>query len=241
MIRRRRAVITGGASGIGRATAARFTADGYEVMILDVDAAAIARTVAENVAAHGHAVDVSSPEAVADAFRSVDHRMDGIDVLIANAGISVRGPALAITPERWQRVLRVNLDGVFYATREAAQRMVRAGCGTILVTASTNGICGHPLYADYNASKAALISLVRTLALELAPTVRVNAVSPGYVLTPMQRTEYTDSMLADVNASLPLGRHAAPEEVADLFAFLASDRARYITGQNLVIDGGETA
>ena len=237
----RRAVITGGASGIGRATAARFTAEGYEVMIFDVNADAVKQAVSEKVAAHGCVVDVASHEAVGAAFREVDHKMDGVDVVVANAGISVRGGALDITPERWQRVLRVNLDGVFYTAREAARRMLRAGSGTILVTASTNGLSGHPLYADYNASKAAVISLVQTLALELAPTIRVNAVSPGYVLTPMQRAEYTDAMLAEVDASLPLGRHAAPEEVADLFAFLASDRARYITGQNIVIDGGETA
>jgi meso-butanediol dehydrogenase / (S,S)-butanediol dehydrogenase / diacetyl reductase len=109
------------------------------------------------------------------------------------------------------------------------------------MTASTNGITGHPYYADYNASKAGVILLARTMALELAPKVRVNAVCPGYVLTPMQRAEYSDEMLARVNASIPLQRHADPSEIAGLFAFLASDEGAYFTGAVLNMDGGEIA
>jgi NAD(P)-dependent dehydrogenase (short-subunit alcohol dehydrogenase family) len=109
------------------------------------------------------------------------------------------------------------------------------------VTTSTNALVGHPLYADYNASKAGLLALVRTMALELAPHVRVNAVAPGYVLTPMQRGEYTAEMLSAVDRRLPLGRHAEPVEIAALFAFLASADAAYITGTVIPIDGGETA
>jgi NAD(P)-dependent dehydrogenase (short-subunit alcohol dehydrogenase family) len=106
---------------------------------------------------------------------------------------------------------------------------------------STNGFIGHPYYADYNAAKAGVIELTRTMALELAPTVRVNAVCPGYVLTPMQETEYTPEMMQAVNNKIPLKRHAKPSEIAALFAFLASEEAPYITGQAIVIDGGETA
>jgi NAD(P)-dependent dehydrogenase (short-subunit alcohol dehydrogenase family) len=109
------------------------------------------------------------------------------------------------------------------------------------MTASTNGLTGHPNYADYNASKAGVILLARTMALELAPTIRVNAVCPGYVLTPMQRAEYSDEMLAAVDASIPLGRHARPEELAGLFAFLASDEGAYFTGAVISMDGGEIA
>ena len=118
--------------------------------------------------------------------------------------------------------------------------MTAADGGTILMTASTNGLTGHPFYADYNASKAGVILLARTMARELAP-VRVNAVCPGYVLTPMQRAEYSDEMLADVNAGIPLGRHASPDEIAALFAFLASDDGAYFTGAVISVDGGETA
>jgi NAD(P)-dependent dehydrogenase (short-subunit alcohol dehydrogenase family) len=111
----------------------------------------------------------------------------------------------------------------------------------ILNTASTNGYVGHPYYADYNASKAGVIELTRTLALEWAPAVRVNAVCPGYVLTPMQEAEYTPEMLAQVDAKIPLKRHAHPEEIAAIYAFLASDDASYVTGAVITVDGGETA
>jgi len=164
-----------------------------------------------------------------------------VDVLIANAGISIRKPFLEIDGADWQRVLDVNLTGVFHCAQQAARRMVVGDGGVILMTASTNGLTGHPFYADYNASKAGVILLARTMALELAPSVRVNAVCPGYVLTPMQKSEYTDEMLAEVNAGIPLGRHATPEEIASLFAFLASDDGAYFTGAVISVDGGETA
>jgi NAD(P)-dependent dehydrogenase (short-subunit alcohol dehydrogenase family) len=152
----------------------------------------------------------------------------------------VRQPFLEISEADWRRVLDVNLTGVFNCAQEAARRMSAAG-GVILMTASTNGLTGHRLYADYNASKAGVILLARTMALELAPAVRVNAVCPGYVLTPMQKAEYTAEMLAEVDAEIPLGRHARPEEIAALFAFLASDESAYVTGATIAIDGGETA
>jgi NAD(P)-dependent dehydrogenase (short-subunit alcohol dehydrogenase family) len=137
--------------------------------------------------------------------------------------------------------MAVDLTGVFYVAQTAARHMVEKGSGVILQTASTNGLIGHRLYADYNAAKAGVIELTRSMALELAPAVRVNAVAPGYVLTPMQRAEYTDAMLQEVNRKIPLGRHATPEEIAGLFAYLASDDGAYLTGQVYVIDGGETA
>ncbi len=161
--------------------------------------------------------------------------------MLKHAGSRSRHAFLDITPEGWDRVVGVDLTGVFYMAQTAARHMMAQGSGVILMTASTNGLVGHRLYADYNACKAGVIELSRSMALELAPKVRVNAVAPGYVLTPMQRAEYTDAMLDEVNRKLPLGRHATPEEIAGLFAFLASDDAAYLTGQVVVIDGGETA
>ena len=226
----KRVVVTGGTSGIGEATCRRFREEGARVLSLALDDGE------DNVVC-----DVADAAQVEAAFARADELLGGVDVLVANAGISIRKPFLEIREEDWRRVLDVNLTGVFLCAQQAARRMVEAGGGTILMTASTNGLAGHPFYADYNASKAGVILLARTLARELAPSVRVNAVCPGYVLTPMQRAEYTDEMLAAVDEGIPLRRHAQPEEVAALFAFLASDDAAYLTGAVVNVDGGETA
>jgi NAD(P)-dependent dehydrogenase (short-subunit alcohol dehydrogenase family) len=153
----------------------------------------------------------------------------------------VRSPFVDIGYDQWTKVLQVNLDGMFLCARAAIKRMKKQGAGVILFTASTNGTAGYPYYTDYNASKAGVISLAKTIALECAPWLRINAICPGYVLTPMQKAEYTPEMLDAVNARIPLGRHAEPEEIAALFAFLASSEASYITGTIITIDGGETA
>jgi len=227
----KRVVVTGGTSGIGEATVRRFREEGAHV-------AALADRDVEDP---GLCCDVADAAQVVRAFERVDELLGGVDVLVANAGISIRKPFLEIEEADWQRVLDVNLTGVFHCAQQAARRMVAGDGGVILMTASTNGLTGHPFYADYNASKAGVILLARTMARELAPKVRVNAVCPGYVLTPMQRVEYSDEMLGKVNAGIPLGRHAAPEEIAALFAFLASDDGAYFTGAVLSVDGGETA
>ncbi|HUI41257.1 MAG TPA: SDR family oxidoreductase [Terriglobia bacterium] len=241
-LRGKRVLITGGASGIGAATAARFLEEGARVAVLDRDAEGRRRIVEELPTLAGAvAADVSRLDEVQSAFTEAVRLLGGVDVLINNAGISIRHNFLDITPGEWDRVLAVNLTGVFYVAQMAARHMMGAGEGAILNTASTNGIVGYPYYADYNATKAGVIELTRSMALELAPKVRVNAVAPGYVLTPMQRAEYTDEMLEEVNRKIPLGRHASPAEVAALFAFLASDDARFITGHVYTIDGAETA
>ena len=238
----KKVLITGGASGIGAATAARFLEEGARVCVLDRDVAARERIVRELPALAGAiAGDVARLADVQAAFGEAVKRMGGVDVLINNAGISIRHKFLEITPEEWDRVMAVNLTGVFYVAQTAARHMMERGSGVILQTASTNGMAGHPFYADYNATKAGVIELTKTMALELAPHVRVNAIAPGYVLTPMQRAEYTDEMLDAVNQKIPLRRHAKPEEIAGLFAYLASDDAEYVTGQVFAMDGGETA
>lgn len=238
----KRVLVTGGASGIGAATARRFLEEGAAVVVLDRDAEGRRKVQAELADLAGTVdADVSNLAQVKAAVDDARKIMGGVDVLINNAGISIRHNFLDITPEEWDKVMAVNLTGVFYMAQTAAKHMWEHGSGVILQTASTNGIVGQPCYADYNATKAGVIELTKTMALELAPKVRVCAVAPGYVLTPMQRAEYTDEMLEEVNRKVPLRRHAKPEEIAALFAYLASDDAAYATGQVFTLDGGETA
>jgi len=241
-LKSKRVLITGGASGIGAATAARFLEEGSAVCVLDRDAKAREQIrkalpdLSETLEA-----DVSNRKQAQAAFDDAVRIMGGVDVLINNAGISIRHRFLEITPEEWDRVIAVNLTGVFNMAQIAARHMWDRGEGVIQQTASTNGLVGQPYYADYNATKAGVIELTKSMALELAPRVRVCAVAPGYVMTPMQRAEYTDEMFEELNRKIPLGRHAKPEEIAALFAFLASDDAAYITGHVYTIDGAETA
>jgi NAD(P)-dependent dehydrogenase (short-subunit alcohol dehydrogenase family) len=234
-------LVTGGASGIGQATAKRFLEEGCAVCVLDRSAGARARVNQElpDLTAVINA-DVSRLEEVQTAFTEAIDCMGSVDVLINNAGISIRHGFLEITPEEWDQVLDVNLKGVFYMAQTAARHMMDKGSGVILNTASTAGSTGYPHYADYSASKGGVIALTYAMALELAPVIRVNAISPGYVLTPMQRAEYSDAMLDAVNRKIPLGRHAKPEEIAALFAYLASEDAAFATGQVYVMDGAET-
>jgi len=239
-LKEKRVLITGGASGIGAATAARFLEEGSAVCVLDRDPIARQRIMRELPKLAGALdADVCNLTQVEKAFSDAVRLMGGVDVLINNAGISIRHKFLDITPEEWAKVLAVNLTGVFYVAQTAARHMMANGGGVILQTASTNGLVGQPFYADYNATKAGVIELTKSMALELAPKIRVCAVAPGYVMTPMQRAEYTDEMFAELNAKLPLRRHAQPEEIAALFAFLASDDAAYITGHVYTIDGAE--
>jgi meso-butanediol dehydrogenase/(S,S)-butanediol dehydrogenase/diacetyl reductase len=234
-------VVTGGASGIGQATAERFLEEGCAVCVVDRSADARARVATElpGLSAVIDA-DVADMKQVQAAFQEAIVCMGSVDVLINNAGISIRHDFLHITPENWDKVLGVNLTGVFNMAQTAARHMMNKGSGVIINAASTAGNNGYPHYADYSASKGGVIALTQAMALELAPVVRVNAVSPGYTLTPMQRAEYSDEMLDAVNRKIPMGRHAKPEEMASLYAYLASEDAAFATGHEYVMDGAET-
>ena len=235
------AVVTGGTRGIGAAISKALAEAGY----------AVAATYSGNdeAAARFHAEtgvsvykwDVGDYDACVAGLAKVAADLGPVDVVINNAGVSFRHLALEITSVEWQQVLQTNLTGVFNVAQVAGRRMLEAGGGVIINVASTNALVGHPHYAGYNATKAAVLALTRTLALEWAPSVRVNAVCPGYVMTPMQEAEYSPEMIAAVNAMIPLGRHARPDELAALLAFLACDEAAYMTGSTIVMDGGETA
>lgn len=229
-------LVSGGSSGIGLATARRFAQDGDTVLNADTRPPPSAEPGLAWIE-----LDVTDWSAVDQAVTEAVARYGRVDVAVANAGISIRHSVLETTQEEFRRVLEVNLSGVFALWRACARHMLERRSGVLLATASTNGTAGYPHYADYNASKAGVLALCRSFALELSPHVRTHAVSPGYVMTPMQRAEYSDEMLAEVNSRIPMGRHATPEEIANLFHFLASDDARYLTGQQLIADGGELA
>jgi NAD(P)-dependent dehydrogenase (short-subunit alcohol dehydrogenase family) len=233
----RTVVVSGASSGIGRATAERFRRAGDRVFNLDIRAPEPG--TAQDIT--WYEADVADWSVVEGALARIHHARGRIDVAIANAGISIRHGVLELTESDARRVCEVNLLGVLGMWRCAGRYMMAQGDGVLLATASVNGQRGYPFYADYNATKAGIVALCRTFALELSPTVRVACVSPGAVLTPMQLAEYTDAMLAEVNARIPAGRHAAPEEIGEAFFYLASPEARFLTGQELVIDGGETA
>jgi len=170
----KRVVITGAASGIGLATAQRFIDEKSKVVIFDWDKNALEKTLQENPRLSGGVfMDVSNPEDVRNAFIQSDELLGGIDILISNAGISIRKRFLDIKYEQWSKVMRINLDSMFLCCQEAIRRMKKQNKGVILLTGSTNGLYGHPLYTDYNSSKAGVIILAKTLALEFAPWLRV--------------------------------------------------------------------
>jgi NAD(P)-dependent dehydrogenase (short-subunit alcohol dehydrogenase family) len=241
-LQNKRVIITGGSTGIGAAVARRFLAEGAKVAVWcrnPDNAKAIAAELPDLTVVA--AVDVADAEGVDRAFAQSLERLGGLDVLICNAGISIRHGFVDIPREEFDRVLRVNVHGVFYVSPLAARHMLaQDNGGAILMTASTSGVTAYRYYADYNASKGALIAMMRTMAIELAPKVRVNAVNPGYTMTPMQEAEYSPEMLAQVNGIIPMKRHARPEEIAALYVYLASDEAGYATGAVFTLDGAES-
>ena len=242
------ALVSGGSRGIGLSAAARFLEEGCRVFIAGLDHEEVERAVKgldpDGTRAAGTGVDVANEDDVDGFVAAADAFLGGIDVLANNAGIAWREPFVEIPAERWDRVVDVNLRGQFLVAQRVARSMIARGRGGSIVNmASTNAFEGEPGYAHYNASKGAIAMLTRTMAAELgAHGIRVNALCPGKIATPLQEEAedpaYTERFLRE---RVPLGRSGTPEEVAAAYAFLASDEASFITGELLVVDGGQLA
>jgi NAD(P)-dependent dehydrogenase (short-subunit alcohol dehydrogenase family) len=247
----KRVLVSGGSSGIGKATAQRFLEEGARVFLCGLDPdevdAAVAGLGAFGTVA-GIPADVSRDDDVTRLVASACEALGGIDVLINNAGIAWREPFLRITASHWDRMMAVNLRGMFLVAQAVARVLVDQGGGGVIVNmSSTNGLGGEADYAHYNATKGGVLLLTKTMAVELGPHgIRVNALCPGYIETPLNAAISADlggKEFADAYAtgSIPLGRPGRSSEVAAVYAFLASDDASFITGAEIVIDGGQLA
>jgi len=238
-------LISGGSSGIGLATARRFGEEGARVFVGGVDAAEVGAAVAElgnDVA--GVAGDVSREDEAGALIEAAASALGRIDVLINNAGIARTSPFLDTSPEDWDRTIAVNLRGMFLVAQGVARHMLADGRGGAIVNmASTNALGGEVAFSAYNASKGGVLQLTRTMALELGTAgIRVNCVCPGFIDTPLNRAlSDEEGFLAYERNEIPLGRRGQAEEVASVYAFLASDDASFIHGAAVVVDGGQTA
>ena len=244
----KRVLITGASRGIGRATAERFAAEGARLLLADRQAELLHQTAKEIGTKHGtqvlaYVMDVSRKVEVEGMMAFALTEFGGIDVLINNAGICRGETFLEIREEVWDEMMSVNLKGHFLVAQAVAREMVKAGSGTIVNMSSTNGLVGEAGYAAYNASKGGVLLLTKTMALELGPYgIRVNCVAPGYIVTPMSMAiDSANGMFTYARDKIPLVRVAQPEEVAAVFAFLASDDASFINGESIVVDGGQLA
>jgi NAD(P)-dependent dehydrogenase (short-subunit alcohol dehydrogenase family) len=237
------AVITGASTGIGASTAELFVAEGARVTLMSRDADRLSQTVAR-LGGDDHVLavtgDVSRPGDVDRLVGATVDRFGGVDVLVANAGIHRVTPFTEIGDEEWSEMIATNLTGAFLVCRAIARDMIaRDAGGSIVLTSSTNGLVAEPGMAHYNASKGALVMLARSMAVDLAPQgIRVNAVAPGTILTEITRPMVEAGFPW---GEIPLGRIGRPEEVAAAILFLASDDASYVTGEILVVDGGQIA
>ena len=238
--------ITGGALGIGRATAQLFAAEGAAVALADVDVQEAEVVAKEIVGRGGRAiavgVDVGDSAQVQAYVERIVADFGRLDVMFANAGIAHSAPFLDHPEGQWHRVLRVNLSGVFLCCQIAARQMVRqGGGGRIINTASINGFRGVENLVGYNVAKAGVIELTKTMAEELAPQhITVNAIAPAQIDTRLTRS-FSDDAKARRVARIPLGRFGDVDEVAKAALFLASDDASYVTGHTLAVDGGYLA
>jgi len=235
------AVVTGGGSGIGRATCRRMAEEGARVAVFDVNGEA-ARAVASEIGGLGCEVDVGDVEAVRVAVDEAAVQMGGLSIIYNNAGTSAFNRLHELDPAEWDRVLRVNLTGVWAGVRAAAPHMLAGGGGSIVSTASISGTRPAAGEGPYSASKAAVAALTASAALEYGPAIRVNSVSPGMIRTAMTAPwfQYMPDQEERFVKGTPVGRVGEPEDVADVVVFLCSDLARFVTGQNIVVDGGLT-
>lgn len=242
-MRGKTAVITGGARGIGEAIATILAKMGANIVIWDVledQAKATADKLAKEhgVKGAGFAVDVTKADSVEAAVEAAVKEFGAIDILINNAGITRDGLIIRMKEEDWDQVLAINLKGVWQCTKSVGKVMLKARKGSIVNIASVVGVMGNAGQANYSASKAGVIGLTKTSAKEFAPRgVRVNAVAPGYIRTAMT-DKLTDEQRQRMQVLIPLGELGTPEDVADAVAFLASEAARYITGQTINVCGG---
>jgi len=235
-------LVTGAARGIGLATAKRFLADGWRVALLDIDNETLSRTFKAlakpdtTIAIH---CDVADPKGVAAALATVAQTFGRLDALVNNAGIAIFKPILDVTYEDWSRVLAVNLNGPFLCTQAAAPLIHDSGGGAIVNITSISGLRASTLRTAYGTSKAGLAHLTQQQAIELASLgIRVNAVAPGPVDTAMAKAVHTPDIRTAYHDAIPLNRYGLEAELAEAIFFLCSDRASYITGQTLAVDGG---
>jgi meso-butanediol dehydrogenase / (S,S)-butanediol dehydrogenase / diacetyl reductase len=242
-------VVTGGSHGIGRASALRFAAEGARVAVLDVRSEEGEAVAAECARAGGQGryyyCDVTDPDGVAEAVRSVVADQRAIHVVHANAGRLRAGTVLETDLDEWSRILSVNVTGMYLIVRETVPVMQKNGGGAVVTTGSISGMFGEPALTAYTASKAAVVNMTRSLAIDFASSgIRVNCVCPGWVDTGFNDPQFEhDQMTAGdiaalIERTVPMGRQGEPEEMAAAVAFLASADASYITGQTLVVDGG---